>query len=291
MPKFPSCVKVLRGPGIHDDDAVGKGQFNVLPAIPAETRRDHVAVGAGEHGRFLVAGAVRLVGIGEHGRPVFGEVPGRGDGDAVGVDPVEVDGRDGAAEIEVERVERRPLRPGKGAAEVPGVGDVPVEAAGDRLGHVEIRGGAGPAVDRALGLRLAVHIDIDHRLVDEADGEVVEKPVARANLPAPVAEVVVAFQPIADPARNRVRILLEVKVEETKARADRPAVGDGIGEVRVEGKALDGRFQGAVHQRPVVVVFRAESALDIRTEAKGEPCRQGNGQLKMGEPEDPWVHG
>ena len=77
---------------IHQDESVGEPEVQVLGEMPDESRRDHVPFGRRKHRRILITAAIGLEHIGGESRPVLREIPARGDAEAPGVLPLELDG-------------------------------------------------------------------------------------------------------------------------------------------------------------------------------------------------------
>lgn len=138
-------------------------------------------------------------------------------------------------------------------------------------------------------------MDARHRLIDEADREVLEEVVFRTDLIAIVLHVVVALQPVLEAMsvrrHDRQRILLEVKVEKPHARTDRPLVRHLVGEVRIDRKGHHRRVDRIEVQVPAVRILRAKSVLRHDAQAEGKVPRQWNCQMKVRQPEDARIHG
>ena len=107
--------------------------------MPDKPRGNHMAFGRRQHRRVLVAAAVRLEDVGREPGPVLGEVPARRKTEAPGVLPLELDFLRLSWQMEIQRANGRPVRPGDRSAQVPGRSDVPVEAARNGLRQVERR--------------------------------------------------------------------------------------------------------------------------------------------------------
>ena len=293
-------VRAIAHLSVHQDDAVGEAEVEVLGEVPDETARDHVPFGRRKHRRVLLAAAIGLEHVGREGRPVLREVPARGDAETPGVLPLEVDGLRDLVQPEVKRVDAGPVRPRDHRAEVPGPRDVPVAAERDGLREFELR--PGGAVDRgelrgvgggeplvAGGIGLPAHVHVRLRLVDETNGKVVEDVVLRADMPAKVLHVIVALETLTDP-RRRNRMLLEIKEQEAKARADGPFVRNPVREVRVHGEGHHRRVDRVEVQVPGVRVLGPESVLGHDTETEREVPRKRHGEMEVRQEEHPRIH-
>ena len=287
----------------HQDDSVGHVDLEILGHAPADAAADDLAVAGRKHRGLLVVRAdVRVVDVGDDGRPVLSKVPGRGDADAPAVLPAEL--RRLVAlrrrKLEFDAVELGPVRPRNHGAEVPVLGDVPVDAGGDRLGDVEVRSRrTAENISRHAEIRVTLHARVDLRLVDRADGEVVEDLVASAELHTAGREAVVAVKVVANvpvlridvaQVRHRVRILLEVEVEKPRARTDRPVVGDAVGDVRVDDESLDRRLLRAPGHETIMGIARAEAVVgrDAKAECEAPKCRRD--ELHVGQDEEAGIH-
>ena len=285
---------------VHEDDAVGEAEVEVLGEVPDESARDHVPFGRWKHRRVLIAAAIGLEHIGREGRPVLREVPARGNAETPGVLPLEVDGLRDLVQPEVKRVDAGPVRPRDHRAEVPGPRDVPVAAERDGLREFELRpggtvdrgelrgvGGGEPLVAGGIGLPAHVHVRL--RLVDETDGKVIEDVVLRADLPAEILHVIVTLEALADPLHGN-RVLLEIKEQEAKARADGPSVRDPVREVRVHGEGHHRRVDRVKVQIPGIRVFGPKPVLGHHPETEREVPRKRYGEMEVRQEKRTRIH-
>ena len=90
--------------------------------------------------------------------------------------------------------------------------------------------------------------------------------------------------------RHRIGVLLEVKEEKPRASADRPVVGDLVGDVRVDDEALDRRLLRAPGHEAVMGVARAEAVFGRNAETKREAPERRSDYLEVRKDEKARIH-